>query len=90
MEALQKKKLPAADLQKDAQKTFPNEVPEASGGSFLSSQRIIFELAGALLDALGALGALWGGSGGLPGTLRGRSGSSREALGTLRGHPWDN
>ena len=30
-----------------------------------------------------------GGSGDLPGTLWGRSGGSRGALGTLRGHSWD-
>ena len=48
-----------------------------------------FEPAGALLDALGAAGALRGCSGDLPGTLWGLSGGSRGTLGTLRGHPWD-
>ena len=46
-----------------------------------------FEVAGALLHALGAPGELRGCSGGVPGTLQGGSGRSRGPLGSLRGRP---
>ena len=65
--------------------SFQNEVPEASGGSFLSSQRVVWSSP----ELCWTRWALRGRSGGAPETSRGRSGVARGALGELSGPSGD-
>ena len=66
-------------------KPFQKEVPEACGGSFLSSQRVDLSSP----ELCWTRWALRGRSGGAPETSQGRSGVARGALGELSGPSGD-